>query len=52
MAVHGLYYAGRSVDVSDLVTQAGNPPGLGGLVDGDGDVGVQVRALFEDVVEG
>jgi hypothetical protein len=40
------------VDIPDFVTQALDTPILGGLVDGLGDVHVESRALFQDVVEG
>ncbi|GKT67636.1 RTX toxin [Colletotrichum tofieldiae] len=52
LAVHGLNNSGGSVDISDLVTQAGNTPGLRGLVDGGGNVRVESCALLENMVEG
>lgn len=51
LAVHGLDDGGGRVDVADLVPQARHAPGLRGLVDGRRDVGVERRALLEDVVE-
>ncbi|KAJ6437831.1 LOW QUALITY PROTEIN: ubiquitin-conjugating enzyme variant MMS2 [Purpureocillium lavendulum] len=52
LAVHGLDDGGGRVDVADLVPQTRDAPGLGGVVDGSGDVGVEGGTLLEDVVEG
>ena len=51
LPVHRLHHARGRMDVADLVAQAHNAPVLRGLVDGSGDVGVQIGALFENVVE-
>lgn len=39
------------MDVANLVAKAGHTPGLGGVVNSRGDVGVESGALLEDVVK-
>lgn len=52
LSVHGLEHVCRWVDIADLVSEALDAPAFRGLVDGSGDVAVQVLALLEDVVQG
>ncbi len=51
LAVHGLDDAGGRGDVADLVAQTRHAPGLGRLVDGGRDVGVERRPLLQHVVQ-
>ncbi|KAI6748095.1 hypothetical protein HG531_008637 [Fusarium graminearum] len=51
LSVHGLDDGTRSVDISNLVTQAGDTPSLCGIVDGSGNVGVKRSTFLQDMVK-
>ena len=52
LSVHGLDNGARGVNISDLVTKAGNTPSFGGIIDGSGDVGVECSTFLQDMVKG